>query len=364
MAESFFPFDAGAGATVLETQWQKMARRWLSTGVLEGYLNQLAVTADGSALSVSVATGGAWVEGFYFDSDTAKALTIATANATNPRIDRVVVRLDRTANTITTAVLTGTAAASPVPPTLTQTDTLYELLLANVTVPAAAGVIVAGNVSDQRSFAQTAVAPLTLTSSGAAVKPLVVKGASGQTANHLEVRTSGDVVQMSVNGGDIRNVFRTVSGPVDAAGVLSGSALNSGSVVLAVRGASGQTANLAEFQNSVGTVLAAVNNGGALHVGNVATAATLGAFVSVANSVDAAGLVVRGSAGQTANLATFQNSSGTVLAGVAADGGLIFHGGLVTTSAAAGAASALPATPAGYLFVTIAGVARKLPYYA
>lgn len=151
MAELSFPFD---NADANEPQWQKMARRWLATGVLTGYLNQLAVTADGSAMSVSLATGGTWVEGFYYENDAARAVPIAAADATNPRIDRIVLRLDTLANSVLVAVLKGTPAASPTPVALTQTDAVYELLLADVTVPAAAGVIVAGNVTDRRVFSR------------------------------------------------------------------------------------------------------------------------------------------------------------------------------------------------------------------
>lgn len=153
MATSFFPFDAGAGSAITEAQWQKMARRWLNTGVIDDHLNELAVTADGSAMSVSVNTGGTWIRGFYFESDAAVALTIAAADATNPRIDSVVVRLDRTANTMALAVVTGTAASSPVAPTLSATDGLYELLLATVRVEAAVGVIAADKVTDGRTYA-------------------------------------------------------------------------------------------------------------------------------------------------------------------------------------------------------------------
>lgn len=155
MAESSYPFDAGAGAAVNEAQWQNMARRFRQTGVVGGSLNQLAVSADGSALSVSVATGDAFVEGFFYRNDAAKAIPLAAANATNPRIDTIVARLDRVANTVITDKVTGTAATSPVAPTLSQTDSLYELPLANVTVPAAAGVIVASNVTDRRTITQT-----------------------------------------------------------------------------------------------------------------------------------------------------------------------------------------------------------------
>jgi hypothetical protein len=150
MTEIAYPFDTGPGATVKEAEWQRMAREWLTTGVLIGRLNQLAVTADGSALAVTVASGSAWIDGTYYRNDAAKALPIGTADPNNPRIDRVIVRVDHAADTAVATVLQGTPGASPTPPALTQTDAVYELLLADVAVPAAAGVIVAGNVTDRR----------------------------------------------------------------------------------------------------------------------------------------------------------------------------------------------------------------------
>ena len=45
-----------------------------------------------------------------------------------------------------------------------------------------------------------------------------------------------------------------------------------------------------------------------------------------------------------------------------ADKAQILAGG-TTTSAIAGTASALPATPAGYLSITLNGTAYKVPYY-
>jgi hypothetical protein len=153
MAKSFFPFDAGAGSDSRESQWAKMARHWLNTGVIEDYLNELLVTADGSGMTVSVATGGAWIEGFYFESDAAEALTIQPAHATVARTDRVVVQLDRTANAIDFAVLKGVEDGSLTATALTQTDTLYEISLATVLVDAAVGVIAAGKEADTRTYA-------------------------------------------------------------------------------------------------------------------------------------------------------------------------------------------------------------------
>lgn len=150
MTEIAIPFDAGPGSSVAEGGWQKMARHWLATGPISGHLNELAVSAAGSGMSVSVASGGAWIRGFYYETDAPVSVTIAAAHATLPRIDRVVARLDRSANTITLEAITGTAAAVPAAPALSTTDDLYELLLADVAVPAAAGVISGGNVTDRR----------------------------------------------------------------------------------------------------------------------------------------------------------------------------------------------------------------------
>lgn len=198
MAERSFPFDAGAGATVLEVEWQKMAREWLATGVITGRLNQLAVSADGSARSVTVASGRGWVDGFAYENDAALAQPIDAADASNPRIDRIVVRLDRTANEARVRVVKGTPAASPVAPALTQTDALYELLLADVTVPAAAGVIVASNVTDRRTFSKN----LTEAAGNAAYK-LALDAAylGGQTTTstaYADLATVGPVATVDV----------------------------------------------------------------------------------------------------------------------------------------------------------------------
>lgn len=155
MAQQSYPYDAGAGAAVNEAQWQSMARRFLATGVITGSLNQLAVSADGSVLGVSVATGDAFIEGFFYRNDAALAIPLATANATNPRIDTIVVRLDRTANTAVLDKVTGTPAATPVAATLSQTDSLYELPLRDVLVPAGAGIIRAEDLrTDRRAFSK------------------------------------------------------------------------------------------------------------------------------------------------------------------------------------------------------------------
>lgn len=152
MTESYFPFDSGPGAFVTESEWAKMASRWLPTGVMDGELGELAVSTDSSGMDVQVAAGKAWIEGHWYESDAIKTLAIAAAHATLARWDRVVLRIDWTNDTIETAVVTGTAASSPSDPALTQSATIWEIPIARVVVPAAAVDILPANIVDQRVF--------------------------------------------------------------------------------------------------------------------------------------------------------------------------------------------------------------------
>lgn len=152
MAETYFPFDAGAGANTTEDGWAKMARLWERTGVVRGELNGLAVTANGGGMNVTVASGRAWIEGFFYENDGPLVLPIGAADLVNPRIDRIVARLDRNANTIHATVIAGVPAAVPVTPAALQGAAVWDVTLATVLVPAAALVIGAGNVTDRRTY--------------------------------------------------------------------------------------------------------------------------------------------------------------------------------------------------------------------
>lgn len=156
MGQTYFPFDSGQGANTTENQWGLMAQNWLATGVLKGKLNELSVYADSTGMQAKVKTGQAWVQGYFYQSDAEVVLPITTADPTNPRIDRVIVRVDWTANTIQLAVLQGVPAVSPSAPALTQNSTIWEISLAQVRVNATVTTIAAVNVTDERTFSQNA----------------------------------------------------------------------------------------------------------------------------------------------------------------------------------------------------------------
>jgi hypothetical protein len=150
MTVTYFPFDSGAGEDSYEDRWAKMAKLWRSTGVISNYLNTLETYGDSTGMRVKVKSGAAWIEGHYVESSAEEILTIDSSDATNPRIDLAIVRLDRTANTMALAVLKGTPAASPSAPTVTQNSMTWEIALAQVTVAAMVVTIAAANVSDLR----------------------------------------------------------------------------------------------------------------------------------------------------------------------------------------------------------------------
>lgn len=120
----------------------------ISSGVLRGANDDLKVTASG--LNLSVNAGRAWIKGHYYKNDSTYALPAISAPTGGSRIDRVVLRFDKTitVRSITIQYLTGTAAVSPVAPALTRNADIYELCLAEITIAANA---TSCGVTDTRS---------------------------------------------------------------------------------------------------------------------------------------------------------------------------------------------------------------------
>jgi hypothetical protein len=104
-----------------------------------------------TGMNVTVQPGAAFISGYHYSNDTPLDLQIATANGVNPRIDRVVLRLDNVARAINLHVKTGVAASAPVAPDLTRTADVYELGIADVAVPKAAQSILPENITDTRT---------------------------------------------------------------------------------------------------------------------------------------------------------------------------------------------------------------------
>jgi hypothetical protein len=208
MAQTSWPFE---NIDTSETQYSQLFRN-LGEGPVAGKLLELEPYADSTGMNVKVKAGQALVRGHYYDSTGTETITIPAADTTNPRIDRVVLRLDPTANSIVLHLLQGTPAASPVAPALTQTDgAIYDLPLAQIYVAANETIIAPGDVTDERTLFQPWTGSVDIASvtglqtelnsinSELDTKQDIASAVSTKTANYtLTVGDTNDLVQ--VNG--------------------------------------------------------------------------------------------------------------------------------------------------------------------
>lgn len=153
-ADAYGPYDSGAGAAITEDFWRKFMGRLLPSAVIAGVNNELAPSGDSTGMQVKVATGAAWVRGAYGEWNGITTLPIAAVGGIpggQSRIDSIIARNDFVNNRMELDVLTGAAGASPSPPTLTQSSSVWEILLGNVgSLTNATSTITAAMVTDGR----------------------------------------------------------------------------------------------------------------------------------------------------------------------------------------------------------------------
>jgi hypothetical protein len=152
----FFNYNEAEENEYQADDFAEYFRTYFADGVCSLETN-LQVSANGTGMIVSVGYGAASIQGYGYwlkdNSTGVKTLPISAANSSNPRIDRIVARLDKSASgqAITLAVLSGTPAASPSAPALTRADNIYEISLAQVYVGAGVLNIAADKITDERS---------------------------------------------------------------------------------------------------------------------------------------------------------------------------------------------------------------------
>lgn len=118
------------GVSYGEADQAEVQSRMVRDGVCYGVASELAVTSGGTGFA-NVATGEAWVQGFWYKNDAVKVLAVASNPTAVTRVDRVVLRLDRTGNTLTAVVKQGVLGAGL--PALTQIPGgIWELPLAQI----------------------------------------------------------------------------------------------------------------------------------------------------------------------------------------------------------------------------------------
>ncbi len=146
-----------------------MAQHWVSSGVIgtstrdtaDGSL-KAALGSGGAGPIFQMAAGEAWHWGTKYANSATLTKTQSANGNSNPRIDRLALKLDTTANTVTAVVVEGTPAASPVPPAMPNTSTALHMPIARATCPGSGSAQNYNNLVDERVFtgARRYVGPL------------------------------------------------------------------------------------------------------------------------------------------------------------------------------------------------------------
>ena len=120
---------------------------YFTNGIFDNCCNVLAKADD---MAVNVGIGKANINGYRYDNDAIKTLSIDNADGVLNRIDNIVIRLDLTNRNIITQVIKGTPAEHPVAPNLVRTSTMYDLRIAKVSIPAGTTEITQNLIEDTR----------------------------------------------------------------------------------------------------------------------------------------------------------------------------------------------------------------------
>lgn len=152
MAITSFPKPA---TTITTDQYRDLFRQFISTGATTA--GGLAPSGDSSGLNVKLAVGDAVIDGVYVKSTAIESRTIAAGSGGGlSRVDLLVANLDFSATPIVQfAVIQGTPAATgAVMPSLALSGTVvYRWPIASIAVSPTASTILAGDVTDLRTFA-------------------------------------------------------------------------------------------------------------------------------------------------------------------------------------------------------------------
>ena len=125
----------------------------LTSGVFSGDEDFPVTAAGGLKVTVGAGRGGvppSRFTGYSITKRESDTLTMPLADPSLPRIDRIVMRYDAGSRAASLQVLQGTASSTPTAPTISRTELIYDLCLAEITRPAAAASITTGQITDTR----------------------------------------------------------------------------------------------------------------------------------------------------------------------------------------------------------------------
>lgn len=183
----------------------------VSDGVFYNVDDGLEVTAVSDEMSVNVASGRALIDCRWIKNSSDLELEISASSSTYSRIDAVVIKLDLDEREMTIEVVEGTPATTPTVPTLTDTDTVKYLRLANVSIPAGASTV---TVADNRGADDCPWVASVTPSSSIVYYDNIVTSTTATAVNIGidEYEPSIDMLEVHINGIALTPDEYTVSG--------------------------------------------------------------------------------------------------------------------------------------------------------
>lgn len=127
----------------LASQWQEFMQMFLGNGVFVSPVNQCKVI-PGTGLTVIVTPGWAFINGSWYHNDANLVINLSLNTTSSSRIDSIKLRYSDSTRSINALGFTGET-------TLVRGESVYDLKIAEVTVPVGAVTISVANITDTRS---------------------------------------------------------------------------------------------------------------------------------------------------------------------------------------------------------------------
>ncbi len=141
-------------------QFSEIIDTLIIDGIIPSKGQLFAVTSAGNGMQVNVGTGMAWFFHSWTKNDSVMVLTVEESDITRPRIDAVVLEVNREDNVRANSIkiVKGEPNVNAEKPTLVTTEKVHQYPLAWITVPAAAEEIKAENIENAVGLTPTVFA--------------------------------------------------------------------------------------------------------------------------------------------------------------------------------------------------------------
>lgn len=188
------------------------------SGLGKGVMSGLEVTADGSGMTVDVSAGTAIAkDGIPYYWESTQEVAITAADGSNPRIDLIVLRVDRLGQAAQGAfelvAIAGTPAASPSAPSAVANSANDDIVLAEVLVDTSVSVIASNKVTDRRTISGQEIVSI----------PFNGAGIDDETVDTTQL-SNGAVTSAKIEDAAVTNA--KVATGIDAAKIADGSVSN------------------------------------------------------------------------------------------------------------------------------------------